>query len=168
MENIILKQKLIENNKNLTRLCKKMCNNMYDAEDLYQDTVLSICRFWGKYNPDLPFDKWVYSICVNTYRNKYRKYKSSPQIMDFESNEEKDNKINNIEDKDSVNYDNSIMLKQLINNLNKDKKEVVILFYFQDFSVKEVATILRIPEGTVKKRLYSARQYIKERWNTHE
>ena len=41
--------------------------------------------------------------------------------------------------------------------LDKDLREIVILYYFEDFSVKEISKIIKIPEGTVKSRLSRAR-----------
>ena len=48
--------------------------------------------------------------------------------------------------------------RNLLKKLSKDLKETVLLYYFEDFSVKEVAEILNIPEGTVKSRLSKARK----------
>ena len=48
--------------------------------------------------------------------------------------------------------------RNLIKGLNKDLKETVTLYYLEDFSVKEIAKILEVPEGTVKSRLSRARK----------
>ena len=52
--------------------------------------------------------------------------------------------------------------RNLIKKLDKDLREVVVLYYFEDFSVKEISKIIKIPEGTVKSRLSRARKELEK------
>ena len=48
-------------------------------------------------------------------------------------------------------------------NLSEDQKLITILYYYDDYSVKEISKIVDIPEGTVKSRLSKAREILKEK-----
>ena len=56
-----------------------------------------------------------------------------------------------------------IETRNLIKKLDRELREIVVLYYFEDFSVKEIAKILKIPEGTVKSRLSRARKKLEEK-----
>ena len=62
-----------------------------------------------------------------------------------------------------------ILINKCCNIINKNKKiidkelkEIVVLYYYDDFSVADIANVLEIPQGTVKSRLSRAREQIKE------
>ena len=54
------------------------------------------------------------------------------------------------------------MLKESINNLDSDLKIIVILYYYEDMSIKDISESLNIPQGTIKSRLSRARKRLKE------
>ena len=55
------------------------------------------------------------------------------------------------------------MLDTAIQKLDKKRRIVLVMFYFKDYSIKEISQILKIPEGTVKSRLHSAKTELKRR-----
>ncbi|MGL5414608.1 MAG: RNA polymerase sigma factor, partial [Clostridium sp.] len=55
-----------------------------------------------------------------------------------------------------------IDLMQAINSLRKEFREVTVLYYFQEFTMKEISEVLKVNEGTVKTRLYRARKKLSE------
>lgn len=146
----------------LTKLCISLCRNTGEAEDLFQETWLKAIKNYSKYKSSFPFDKWLYSICVNTYKNTsklfYNRYKVS-----FKSEDEKIAFFNSIPDLSVENSDEYFELHKIISSLPKKQKVVIILRYFKDYTTKEIGEILDIPEGTVKSRLYSAKAYIRRR-----
>ncbi len=146
----------------LTRLCISLCSNVADAEDLFQDTWLKAMKFYPKYDKSKPFDKWLYSICVNTYKNTlnsafFKKRKN------FHSDEEEGIFFNSIPEITDENKEDYIELHRAISALSKKQKIVVVLYYFKDYSITEISQIINIPEGTVKSRLSSARAELKRR-----
>lgn len=151
----------------LSRLCIRLCKNRTDAEDLYQETVYYAFKHYDKYKHDLPFDRWIYTLCINVFRNQYRKQKHSPQPYNFHSNEQKDELLANLPDcSGSIEEYND--LREIIDTLDYNKRIVIVLYYFHDLSIKEIGKMLSAPEGTVKKRLFAARKLIKERMNDNE
>lgn len=100
----------------LTKLCLSLTNNRSDAEDLYQSTWEKAIRNLRKYDSDRPFEKWLFTICVNTYRDRVRRY-DSRKIVHFSTDEDQQQLLDSIpcEDGDtltkrlSVTYPDGVM-----------------------------------------------------------
>ena len=74
-------------------------------------------------------------------------------------------------DQEKLTYNDTYVddeIKNLVKKLDKDLKQIVILYYFEDFSVKEIAKMIKIPEGTVKSRLSRARKELEKALITQE
>jgi RNA polymerase sigma-70 factor (ECF subfamily) len=147
--------------RDLTRLCISLCRNVPDSEDLFQETWLKVMRKYGQYDESRPFDKWLFSVCVNTYKDSTRLFWRKRQ-MQFTSNEEKDFFLNSIPDCKGSNVDDYIALRKCVDHLPSKQKIVIHLIYFKDFTESDVAEILKIPVGTVKSRLHKAKKLLKE------
>lgn len=146
----------------LSRLCMSLCGNKTDAEDLFQDTWLKAIRHYKKYNPENPFDKWLFAICVNTYKNILNSA-SRRKAYTFQTEEEQIRFFNAIPEITEENKNDYYQLHKAILSLPKKQKIVIVLYYFKDYSIKEIAEITNIPEGTVKSRLSTAKKFIKRR-----
>lgn len=140
-------------------LCVTLCKNKYDAEDLYQDTWLKVVKYIDKYNNEYDFEPWLARICVNTYKNTLRRFINSPIFNGFKNEQEKENIINKIAQKQDEDYSD---LHKAIDKLPEKFRIVVILFYFEGMDIKMTSKVIGIPEGTVKSRLSKARSMLKE------
>lgn len=145
--------------KRLYGLCMVLCKNKYDADDLYQDTWLKVVRYINQYDNSQQFESWLTRICVNTYKNTWRRISRSPIFNTFSSNEEKDAIINNIAYTEKNDYSD---LHSAIDNLPDKFRLAVILYYFEDMDINKVAKVMSIPQGTVKSRLSKARKMLRE------
>ncbi len=145
--------------KRLYGLCRTLCANAFDADDLYQDTWLKVAKSITQYNPDQPFEPWLTRICVNTYRNTLRRLLRSPIYDGFSTAEEKATVLENTAEQEAPDYSD---LHRAIDGLPEKLRITVILFYFQDMDIAATAQTLGIPPGTVKSRLNKARQRLKE------
>lgn len=145
--------------KRLYGLCRTLCANSFDADDLYQDTWLKVMKNISQYDPAKPFEPWLTKICVNTYRNALRRLMRSPIFDGFTTSEEKTAVMDGVASPEEPDYSE---LHRAIDNLSEKLRITVILFYFQDMDINEVAQTLNIPSGTVKSRLNKARQLLKE------
>lgn len=148
-----------EYGKRLFGLCMTLCRNRSDAEDLYQDTWLRVMANIERYHPDQPFEPWLTTICVNLYRNSLRRITHSPIFNTFSSNEEKDQRMEQVPAADLQDYSD---LHNAIQRLSDKLRIVVILYYFQGMDIQSTAKVLHIPEGTVKSRMNKAKQQLKE------
>lgn len=153
--------------RDLTKLCMNLCSNLQDAEDLFQDTWAKAIRFFDKYDNSKPFDKWLFSICVNTYKNNLKLSFNKRRVV-FESEEECQMFFSSIPDESIYTKDDYAQLYDIIETLPKKQKIVIVLKFFKDLTTNEVAEILRIPEGTVKSRLHQAKKTIRRRLDYEE
>lgn len=150
----------------LTKLCMSLCNNFHDAQDLYQSTWEKAMKKYKYYDATKPFEKWLYTICINTYRDSLRRF-DIKKVFKFSTVEEQERYINSIADF-SNDKDEYIALHNSIKNLSPQLRETVVLYYFKDYTIDELSEILMIPTGTVKSRLHNARNLIKKELNVDE
>lgn len=151
------------------RLCKRLCKNKFDADDLFQNTWLKIYKSLNNYDCNNKFENWIYTICLNNYRDHYtKKKKLLSKVKDlFSSAEEKDIEMNkicdpspNTDDKVISNLDCDI-IRNYVNELKDIYRIPIILFYFKDLSYADISEITKVPIGTVKSRLSSAKAKLK-------
>lgn len=144
--------------KRLYGLCRKLCGNALDAEDLYQDTWLRVLRSIGSYDPQQPFEPWLTKICVNLYRNGLRRMARSPFLL-FRTDREQECFFEQLPAPEGEDY---ASLHEAIDALPEKLRLTVLLYYFRDMDVASTAAVLNIPPGTVKSRLSKARKQLKE------
>ncbi len=149
--------------KDLGRLCSSLCSSRHDAEDLYQATWEKVIRNIRRYDKSKPFDKWLWSVCVNTHKdmlkNPFRK-----KMLAFDNSEDLERVLCSVVQEEQS-HDDYITLHNAIKKLDPKKRQIIALYYFKDYSTAELAEILGIPEGTVKSRLSSARAQIRKELN---
>lgn len=153
--------------KSLSHLCLKLCRNRTDADDLYQETWCKVCDKLHQYNQTQPFEPWLFTICVNTYKNQEKRNKRHP-VVEFSTNEEKDWVLDHTPDTSPGVYEEHEVIRQIISELEEKYRVVIVLYYFREFSIAELASIIRIPQGTVKSRLFKAREMIRRRLEDNE
>ncbi|MFA6939876.1 MAG: sigma-70 family RNA polymerase sigma factor [Clostridiaceae bacterium] len=152
------------------KLCVKLCKSKFEAEDLFQNTWFKVYKNIDKYKKENKFENWIYSICLNCYRDSYSKEKMLHFKMKniFLSTEEKENEINNYPDQhitieeDLIKSDRNKKVMESVNKLNDKYRIPILLFYFKDLTYTDISDILNIPTGTVKSRLYQGKILLKK------
>ena len=128
---------------NYYKLAYVYMKNEHDALDILQEMIIVLYKEIPKLKKIDSFYSWSKTILVNLCKNELSKRKRYEEI-DLENISE-ENTFKESEDK--------IYLKSLIENLNENQKEVIRLRYYLDYSYDEIATIMKIPLGTVKSRI---------------
>ena len=141
-----------ENVQAMYRVAFGILKNEDEIYDAISSTTIIVFEKIGTLKKEELFKTWLTRILINECYKIYNQNKKviylencAPKSLDNLQYTEKDR----LEEQDA---------RDLLNNLSKYLKETVMLYYFEDFSVKEVAEILNIPEGTVKSRLSKARK----------
>jgi len=143
--------------------------NEVDASDLVQETYLKAYRFIDKYTPGSNAKAWLFKILRNSYINQHRKKSRKPKQVDYEE-------MVTFHDSDSAKGLGYVDLREEIFDqemgdevsialeaLPEDFKTVIILCDIEDFSYEEISKIVDIPIGTVRSRLFRARNALKEK-----
>lgn len=151
----------------LTRLCFCLCSNVADAEDLFQETWCKALNNLDKYDVSKPFDKWLFAICVNTYKNSVKHWYNSKRMC-FATDEEQTLFLNSIPDNGGYSSVEYLELHKIICSLPKNQRLVIILKYFKDYTMEDIAQMLSVPVGTIKSRLHSAKRTIRRRFSQYE
>lgn len=134
--------------------------NQFTSEDVVQEAfILCYMKIKNLKNPEL-FKPWFFKIVTRLswkYSNLYKKVTPVENI--FEQAEVSENA-----DKSSLKAFEKEEYEELyrsINMLDEKSRTTVILFYFNDFSVKEISEIMGCFQGTVKSRLFNSRRKLK-------
>ncbi len=136
------------------------------AEDLVQEAYLKAYRFLHSFETGSNAKAWLFQILKNAFINEYRKKSRRPQQVDFEDYNEK----NQLE-KQAVSIDigqdvySHMIGDEITTALNKlpvDFRVAIILSDLEGFTYEEISKITDIPIGTVRSRLFRARNLMKE------
>ena len=141
--------------------CCQLCGNEHDAEDLMQDTYLTVFEKIKQYRRDDNFKGWLHTIALHKFYNKLRVEK--PQLRTYESEEpiEAVEEIYSPETYAEKKELQKILTEIISESLSKTQRLTVTLYYYDEMSVQEISKELDCPEGTVKTRLYHSRKILK-------
>ena len=128
------------------------CKNKQVAEDLTQDTFVKMWKSMHRFHGLSRFSTWLYRIAYNTFVDWQRK---QPQLSPLDDCYEKAS--------DDKHFENATeTLLHHVRKLPEKQREVILLHYQHDFTHGEIAKILDIPKGTVKSRLNTALQHLRQ------
>jgi RNA polymerase sigma-70 factor (ECF subfamily) len=140
----------------LRRFLLALCGgNAFEADDIAQDALIRAYLASGSFLGLSRFSTWLFRIAYNCYIDRCRKPRAetvptdTPQALNVTSGEETDA---------GFKYQ---QLYQALDSLQEKEKAAIILHYFEDLSIKEIASILQIPSGTVKYHLSTGRTRLK-------
>ena len=136
--------------KSLYRLAYSYTKNEQDALDVLQDSIQKGWRSLDKLTNREQMKSWFYTILVRTAIDLLSKQKRIELFGD--------DTILQLSEQDT--YRNFDLLKALY-QLPIQLREVVVLRYFEDLKIEEIANILGIPLSTAKSRLYKALKLLK-------
>jgi RNA polymerase sigma-70 factor (ECF subfamily) len=150
--------------------CYRHVSNTHDAEDLSQEilleAIISYRKACGKGEPPAAFYPWFWGIAKNRLRLFYRSRKKQAVFLGASVGDLSDSEPYYFDlcdiDEALIAEEERARLTFELSLLSRIQRECVILYYLQNRSVKEIARILGIPEGTVKSRLFDARKNVKK------
>jgi len=133
----------------------RLTSDQQAAWDITQQSWLGIIKGLRNLHDPAKFKAWAYRITTNKAIDWIKESKG----VKHTSMEEIENSLYEQKEDSGI--------KELLEKLDRPKKVVLILYYFEQLSVSEISLVLDIPKGTVKSRLYSARKKIKKLWQSH-
>ncbi len=137
-------------------LALRMLRHPEDARDVAQTTFLKAWEHLGSFDPGMRFFSWLYRIAVNECINAGRRLRPSQEL----SGEEADGAAGPEDALDGGQFDRA--LQEAIMGLSPDYRAVIVLCHVSGLSYEEMAGVLEVPAKTVKSRLFSARQRLRE------
>ena len=143
----------------LNTLAYRMTKDQVTAQDLYQDTMFLVFKHREKFQIGTNFRGWVRTIMKNAYLKKYINHRDIPTEIN-----EAFTATHSINLKTENPAESNLMMEVLtgiIRDLD-DKFQLPFELFYEGFAYEEISQKLDLPIGTVKSRIFAARQKIKE------
>lgn len=149
-------------------LCYRFTNSPDDAQDLTQEVFIRVYRTLGSYDIEKgSFTTWLTTLTRNLLVDHFRRSKQDRITDSMDAGLRDDEDAPTLSDRlpdhrpsadDRVaSQETQAMVRAALGRLSPDLREAVILRDLQDMDYKEIAQVLRVPEGTVKSRINRGR-----------
>lgn len=139
----------------LLRTCYLILKDREEAEDVVQETFIKVFQKMDSFRENSNLYTWIYTIALNLSRDRLRKKQDMLTLEDeWVGN-------NDVEYEVEKGVDRELLRKELF-AINSLYREVLVLFYFEELSVKEISNLLNEKEGTIKSKLSRGRNILKE------
>ena len=162
MNGIQFQQKLLSLQENMLNFALMLTANRDDAQDLLQDTTLKVLDNQDKFVDNVNFKGWVLTVMRNIFINNYHKIVRVQTVVDSSADLYNLDVVN---DSGFDSPDKAYQIKEItkaINGLNDDLK-VPFSMFLSGYKYNEIAEKLNVPLGTVKSRIFFARQELQKR-----
>ena len=143
----------------LYRLALSILDDSSEAEDATQESLLAALRALNSFQGTSSLKTWLFSITVNICRNRLQRQKRSERLRQILSGILQVTRIPTVEET-AIDNESGEALWRIIHALDDKHRIPIVLRYYHDLSVAEIAAILQIPEGTVHSRLNIARRQL--------
>ncbi|MDD2437766.1 MAG: sigma-70 family RNA polymerase sigma factor [Massilibacteroides sp.] len=161
MNALQFQKKLLGMQENMMNFALMLTANRDDAKDLLQDTTLKVLDNQEKFVDNVNFKGWVLTVMRNIFINNYHKLVRTQTIVDQSVDLYNLDVVN---DSGFTSPDSTYQLQEItkaINELNNDLR-IPFSMFLSGFKYNEIAEKLNVPLGTVKSRIFFARQELQK------
>lgn len=141
---------VLECEETLYKVSMSMLKNEKDCEDAVQTAILTAYEKLNTLKNEEFFKTWIVRILINACNKQLNSRKKIVDIKDYQ----------NISETSNFSPE-ELEVRLAVEKLPLKIRQVVVLYYTEGFSVKDIKDILKIPEGTVKSRLSKGRELLK-------
>jgi len=162
-----INNQIVSFNDKLNGLALKLTRNYEDAQDLLHDTLVKAFTNTEKFTEKTNLAGWLITIMKNTFINNYRRKKKAHTIFD---ESEESYYLNIPVSTGKISPESEYACNELnkgINNLDEEFRNPFKM-YLEGFKYKEIAQEINIPIGTVKSRIFQARQILSEKFKDYK
>ncbi len=151
----------------LGRLLSRMIRDQAEVEDVVQESFIKAYRALHNFRGDSAFYTWLYRIGINTAKNYLVSMGRKPQVMQDVEIEDVENFDQGIEMRTMDTPETALMTKEIaqtvndtIANLPDELRTAITLRELEGLSYEDIAEIMQCPIGTVRSRIFRARETI--------
>ncbi len=151
------------------RMVQHMVRNRQQAEDLVQETFIKAFAALANFNEEYAFSTWLYKIAINNCIDYFRKKKLATFSLE-QPIQAKDGEIprefpdhGSSPERTLLAQERTALIEQAIESLPERYRICIVLRHQEDRSYEEISQILQVPLGTVKARIFRAREMLKKR-----
>jgi RNA polymerase sigma-70 factor (ECF subfamily) len=157
-----------QQNRRIYNICYRFTGSSSDAEDLTQEVFIRLYRTLGSYEPDRgAFTTWLTTLSRNLLVDHFRRTRQDRVTDSIDAapagDEDAPSLAERLEDMGPspqarlASKETQRVVQQALQKVSPDLREAVILRDLQDMDYKDIASILKVPEGTVKSRINRGR-----------
>ena len=139
----------------------RLCGNAADAEDYTFRTLERAVARIHLFSRQSSLFTWLYEIMVNLIRTDARRKAANALVFQSELPDREDERPNVGEALST--QDEAIVVRKAIRELPQSYRAILVFRYYEDLTVPEIAHILSLPEGTVKRRLHEAKNMVRKK-----
>ena len=154
----------------LGRLLGRMIRDQAEVEDVVQESFIKAYRALPNFRGDSAFYTWLYRIGINTAKNYLVSMGRRPQVMQEVEIEDVENFDGGYEMRTTDTPETALMTKQIAQTVNdtvaalpEELRTAITLREIEGLSYEEIATLMQCPIGTVRSRIFRARETISEK-----
>lgn len=157
--------------KKMFNLAFRMTGDYEEAAEVVQEAFLSAFRAIRKFRGEASFSTWLTGIVVNQARTRLKQLKTRAHYVPVSLDDAREDREGNprfdppsaapsaLEQVEKQALQEAV--QEAINALDEEAREVLILRDIQEYSYEEIAEVLKVPDGTVKSRIFRAREALK-------
>jgi RNA polymerase sigma-70 factor (ECF subfamily) len=155
----------------IIQLVNRYVKDPSEAQDVAQESFIKAYRALGNFRGDSAFYTWLYRIAINTAKNYLvsRSRRSSDYQVDIQDAEALENapQLQGMETPERLLLNQEIIdtIKTAIDKLPEDMRTAIMLREFEGMSYEEIAEAMDCPVGTVRSRIFRAREAIDNKLN---
>lgn len=129
------------------RIALSYTRNICDAEDVFQNTFFELYKQEKEFESEEHLKNWLIRVCINHAKDVNKSFWKNKVVGEYEE----DYKL-------SYKDDSFEKLHNAMNKIKLEYRVVLYLFYYEEYSTKEISKLLNVKEGNVRKRLERARK----------
>ncbi len=164
---------VVKYQRRIERLISRMVRDVDLVEDIAQETFIRAYRALPQFRGDSAFYTWLYRIAVNTAKKALLELKRDPLVMqgglvshdDGDETSRAESVLTDGETPESLLASKEIAgtVNAAIDALSEDLRQAIVLREIEGLSYEEIAAVMSCPIGTVRSRIFRAREAIAER-----
>jgi RNA polymerase sigma-70 factor (ECF subfamily) len=145
--------------RDMYRLSLSIMDDSNEADEATQESLLTALRALDSFHGDSSLKTWLFSITVNVCRTRLQRQKRRERLKQVLDGILRRTPTPSVEERAIQNESNEA-LWHAIHSMDEKHRIPIVLRYYHELSVTEIASILQIPEGTVHSRLNTARRLL--------
>ena len=162
MADLEFQRQTLEHLNALYNLAVYLTRNGSEAEDLVQETYLRAFRFSHHFQPGTHLRAWMFQILRNTFLTFYRHREREPAFLDEEDvDTERETMFHDAPAKDGASVEVGTDLGRALAELPEEFRTILLLAEVEELPLEEVAQIMGCPVGTVKSRIFRAKERLR-------
>lgn len=136
----------------LIRTATNLLRDRHEAEDVAQESFLKAFREIARLRDDRAFSGYLYRICVRLCMDRLRLKRAEPAECD------------SVQEHEGGHVENKVVIEKCLDQLPTELRTTLVLREIEQLSYDEVAEAMRVPIGTVRSRLHTAREKFRKLW----